>query len=170
MKQWFNYSLLTACKLYTDDHCQTAKKNVSPFIRNSELCICYKILFWPAIFQRYLPSSALNPVLCASHIAQKANWLVSPPFLSSALVEPKRLERPRHVGYETTEFENRGQDSFCPRVWLHTLEPLRNGCLFDLLEDSASTGQTLAGVFSRTLGKFMPLVSQSVKARKPDLE
>ena len=100
----------------------------------------------------------------------KANWLVSLPFLSSALVEPKRLERPRHVGYETTEFENRGQDSFCPRVWLHTLEPLRNGCLFDLLEDLASTGQILAGVFSQTLGKFMPLVSQSVKARKPDLE
>ena len=71
MKQWFYYSLLRACKLYTDDHCQTAKKNVLPFIRNSELCICCKILFWPAIFQRFLPSSALDPVLCASHIAQE---------------------------------------------------------------------------------------------------
>ena len=71
MKQWFYYSVLRACKLYTDDHYQTATKNFLPFIRKSELCMCYKILFWPAIFQRFFPSSALGPVLRASHIAQE---------------------------------------------------------------------------------------------------
>ena len=71
VKQWFYYSVLRACKLYIDDHYQMATKNVLPFIRNSELCMCYKILFWPAIFQRFFPSSALGPVLRASHIAQE---------------------------------------------------------------------------------------------------
>ena len=71
MKQWFYYLLLRAWKLYKDDHYQTATKNVLPFIRNSELCMCYKILFWSAIFQRFFPSSALGPVLRASHIAQE---------------------------------------------------------------------------------------------------
>ena len=71
MKLKFYYSVLRACKLYTDDHYQTATKNVLPFIRNNELCMCYKILFWPAIFQRFFPSSALGPVLRASHIAQE---------------------------------------------------------------------------------------------------
>ena len=33
--------------------------------------VSYKILFWPAIFQRFFPSSALSPVLRASHIAQE---------------------------------------------------------------------------------------------------
>ena len=71
VKQKFCYSILRACKVYTDDHYQTATKNALPFIRNSELCMCYKILFWPAIFQRFLPSSALGPILRASHIAQE---------------------------------------------------------------------------------------------------
>ena len=83
MKQWFYYSVLRACKLYTYDYYQTATKNVLPFIRNSELCMCYKILFWPAIFQRFFPSSALGPVLRASHIAQEpTGWFPRPSFLA----------------------------------------------------------------------------------------
>ena len=90
VKQWFYYSVLRACNMYIDDHYQMATKNVLPFIRNSELCMCYKILFWPAIFQRFFPSSALGPVLRPSHRA-RANWLVSPPILSSALIGLRKL-------------------------------------------------------------------------------
>ena len=98
VEQWFYYSLLRACKLYTDDHCQTATKNVLPFIRNSELCICYKILFWPAIFQRFLPSSALDPVLRASHIAQEPTVSFPrpsflPPCTPPALYDPANPNR-----------------------------------------------------------------------------
>ena len=85
VKQWFYYSALRACKLYTDDHYQTATKNVLPFIRNSKLCMCYKILFWPAVFQRFFPSSALGPVFRASHIAQEPTGSFPTPILSSAL-------------------------------------------------------------------------------------
>ena len=73
-----------ACKLYTDDHYQTAKKNALPFVRNSELCMCYKNFVLTRHFSTVLAFERSRPSTPRITHRARANWLVSPPILSSA--------------------------------------------------------------------------------------
>ena len=70
--------------MYTDYYYQTATKNVLPFIHNSELCMCYFVL--TRHFSTVLPLERFRPSTPRITHRAIANWLVSPPILSSALV------------------------------------------------------------------------------------
>ena len=79
-------SLLRACNLYTDDHYQMATKNVLPFISNSELFVCNTKFCFDLPFHSFLALERSRPSTPPMTRRARANWLVSPPILSSALI------------------------------------------------------------------------------------
>ena len=71
IKQRLCYSLLRACKLYTDDHYQSATKNVLPFIRKQWTFVCVKCFVLTSHFSISSCSRALSVQYSAQHTSRK---------------------------------------------------------------------------------------------------
>ena len=94
VKQKFCYSVLRACKVYTDDHYQTATKNVLPFIRNNEWTFYVRQNFvLTRHFSTVLALECSRPSTPRITHSARANWFVFPPILSGALVYIQSLPR-----------------------------------------------------------------------------